>query len=44
MFHRLLQLRTALDIVSCHDGMPENLNLEEWNFLESLTKILTPMR
>ena len=33
-----------LDIVLCHNSMPENLNLEEWHFLESLTKVLTPMK
>ncbi|XP_053994525.1 E3 SUMO-protein ligase ZBED1-like [Hylaeus volcanicus] len=44
MFARFLRLQESLNIILCEEGTPDNLNVEEWSFLQTVTLVLEPFK
>ncbi|XP_076626932.1 uncharacterized protein LOC143344609 [Colletes latitarsis] len=44
MFKRFVVLQKSLNVILCEEYMPDNLSIEEWNFMEALTMILEPLK
>ncbi|XP_043262245.1 E3 SUMO-protein ligase ZBED1-like [Colletes gigas] len=44
MFKRFIVLQKSLNVILCEEYMPDNLTIEEWNFMEALIMILEPLK
>ncbi|XP_076619869.1 uncharacterized protein LOC143341124 [Colletes latitarsis] len=44
MFKRFIVLQKSLNVILCEEYMPDNLSIEEWNFMEALRMILEPLK